>query len=30
MEFYVVEGLQDGGAALIQKIHHSVTDGSAR
>jgi diacylglycerol O-acyltransferase len=26
-EFYVVEGLQDGGAALIQKIHHSVTDG---
>jgi diacylglycerol O-acyltransferase / wax synthase len=26
-EFYVVEGLEDGRAALIQKIHHSVTDG---
>jgi WS/DGAT/MGAT family acyltransferase len=26
-EFFVVEGLQDDQAALIQKIHHSVTDG---
>jgi WS/DGAT/MGAT family acyltransferase len=26
-EFTVVEGLEDGRAALIQKIHHSVTDG---
>lgn len=26
-EFTVVEGLADGRAALIQKIHHSVTDG---
>jgi WS/DGAT/MGAT family acyltransferase len=26
-EFVVVEGLANGGAALIQKIHHSVTDG---
>jgi diacylglycerol O-acyltransferase / wax synthase len=26
-EFYVVEGLEDDRAALIQKIHHSVTDG---
>jgi len=26
-EFHVVEGLQDGRAALVQKIHHSVTDG---
>ena len=26
-EFMVVEGLQGGGAALIQKVHHSVTDG---
>lgn len=26
-EFTLVEGLQDGRAALIQKLHHSVTDG---
>ena len=26
-EFYVVDGLADGRAALIQKVHHSVTDG---
>ena len=26
-EFTVVEGLEDGRAALIQKVHHSVTDG---
>jgi diacylglycerol O-acyltransferase / wax synthase len=26
-EFYVVEGLEDGRAALIQKVHHAVTDG---
>lgn len=26
-EFTLVEGLEDGRAALIQKIHHSVTDG---
>lgn len=26
-EFYVVDGLENGGAALIQKIHHSITDG---
>lgn len=26
-EFTVVEGLTDGRAALIQKIHHSLTDG---
>ena len=26
-EFYVVDGLEDGRAALIQKIHHSITDG---
>jgi WS/DGAT/MGAT family acyltransferase len=26
-EFTVVEGMADGGAALIQKVHHSVTDG---
>lgn len=26
-EFTVVDGLADGGAALIQKVHHSVTDG---
>lgn len=26
-EFLIVEGLADGRAALIQKIHHSVTDG---
>jgi WS/DGAT/MGAT family acyltransferase len=26
-EFTLVEGLHDGGAALIQKLHHSLTDG---
>jgi WS/DGAT/MGAT family acyltransferase len=26
-EFTIVEGLADGRAALIQKIHHSLTDG---
>jgi WS/DGAT/MGAT family acyltransferase len=26
-EFVLVEGLADGGAALIQKVHHSITDG---
>jgi len=26
-EFTVVEGLVDGKAALIQKLHHSITDG---
>lgn len=26
-EFYVVEGLEGGRAAMIQKVHHSVTDG---
>jgi diacylglycerol O-acyltransferase len=26
-EFMVVEGLEDGRAALIQKMHHSLTDG---
>lgn len=26
-EFTVIEGLQDGGAALVAKIHHSITDG---
>jgi hypothetical protein len=26
-EFVVVEGLEDGRAALIQKMHHSLTDG---
>ena len=26
-EFIVVEGLADGRAALIQKVHHSITDG---
>jgi diacylglycerol O-acyltransferase len=28
-EFSVVEDLEDGGAAVIQKLHHSVTDGLA-
>lgn len=28
-EFELVEGLRGGGAALIQKIHHSVADGIA-
>lgn len=26
-EFYVVEGLEGGKAAMVQKVHHSVTDG---
>jgi WS/DGAT/MGAT family acyltransferase len=26
-EFTIVEGLADGRAAMIQKVHHSVTDG---
>jgi len=26
-EFVVVDGLEDGQAALIQKVHHAVTDG---
>ncbi|MEY2472346.1 MAG: diacylglycerol O-acyltransferase / wax synthase, partial [Actinomycetota bacterium] len=26
-EFYVIEGLEGGKAALVQKVHHSVTDG---
>jgi WS/DGAT/MGAT family acyltransferase len=26
-EFVVVEGLRDGRAAMIQKLHHTVTDG---
>jgi diacylglycerol O-acyltransferase / wax synthase len=26
-EFVVVEGLENGRAALIQKVHHSITDG---
>lgn len=26
-EFIVVEGLEDGRAALIQKMHHTITDG---
>lgn len=26
-ELYVVDGLADGRAAVIQKIHHSITDG---
>lgn len=26
-EFTLVEGLADGGAALMMKVHHSVTDG---
>jgi len=28
-EFTVVEGLSDGRAALIQKMHHAITDGAA-
>lgn len=28
-EFTVVEDLQDGHAAVIQKMHHAVTDGAA-
>ena len=26
-EFVVVEGLEDGRAAMIQKLHHAITDG---
>jgi WS/DGAT/MGAT family acyltransferase len=26
-EFYVIEGLEGGKAAMVQKVHHSVTDG---
>jgi WS/DGAT/MGAT family acyltransferase len=26
-EFVVVEGLEDGGAAMIQKLHHAIADG---
>lgn len=26
-EFTVIEGMQDGRAALVQKLHHSLTDG---
>ncbi len=26
-EFVIVEGLEDGRAALIQKLHHAITDG---
>lgn len=26
-EFYVIDGLEGGRAAMIQKVHHSVTDG---
>ncbi|HVT78580.1 MAG TPA: wax ester/triacylglycerol synthase domain-containing protein, partial [Acidimicrobiales bacterium] len=26
-EFYIVEGLEGGKAAMVQKVHHSVTDG---
>ena len=26
-EFTLVEGLADGGAALVLKVHHSLTDG---
>lgn len=26
-EYTVVEGLADGGAGLIMKIHHAITDG---
>ncbi len=26
-EFTLVEGLEDGGAAVIMKVHHSITDG---
>lgn len=28
-EFAVIEGLEDGQAALLQKLHHSVGDGAA-
>ena len=26
-EFLVIEGLEDGGAAMIQKLHHAIADG---
>ena len=26
-EFVVVDGLEDGGAAMIQKLHHAIADG---
>jgi WS/DGAT/MGAT family acyltransferase len=26
-EFYVIDGLEGGKAAMVQKVHHSVTDG---
>lgn len=26
-EFHIVEGLADGRAALVQKVHHAITDG---
>ena len=26
-EFYVIEGLDGDGAALIMKLHHAITDG---
>jgi len=26
-EFYVVDGLENGGSALLLKLHHSITDG---
>ncbi|MBI2169592.1 MAG: wax ester/triacylglycerol synthase family O-acyltransferase [Actinobacteria bacterium] len=26
-EFVLIEGLEGGGAALVQKVHHSITDG---
>ena len=26
-EFYVLDGLADGGAAIVMKLHHAITDG---
>lgn len=26
-EFVVIEGLEDGGAAMVQKLHHAIADG---
>lgn len=26
-EFVILDGLADGGAALVQKVHHTITDG---